>query len=182
MSTELGLEGEQFEELSRLPGYRVSRSGRVQSDYVRGSHGGRRSGIWADLKPRSQPPVGHLYVRLQGRKLYVHRLVLEAFVGPCPPGLQCLHGDGNPGNNHLDNLRWGTPLENSEDARRHGTLPMGEVHAFATLTESEVASIRALHSAGVRVGQIAKMIGRKHQLVSKIVLGQRWKHSYRSVT
>lgn len=35
---------------------------------------------------------------------YVHRLVLETFVGPCPDGLECCHKDGNKSNNDLSNL------------------------------------------------------------------------------
>jgi hypothetical protein len=53
----------------------------------------------------------------------VHRLVLEAFVGPCPIGMQCRHfPDPNPANCNLKNLQWGTPMENTEDKRVHGTL------------------------------------------------------------
>lgn len=51
----------------------------------------------------------------------VHRLVLEAFVGPCPDdGMECLHADGDPANNHVTNLRWGTRSENNLDKVRHG--------------------------------------------------------------
>lgn len=42
----------------------------------------------------------------------VHRLVLAAFVGPCPEGMEALHLDNDPSNNRLDNLKWGTPSEN----------------------------------------------------------------------
>lgn len=77
------------------------------------------------LSPGVQPPSGHLHVNLktQARKrtVAVHALVLEAFVGPRPDGLECLHGDGDPTNNRLDNLRWGTRSENNLDAVRHGT-------------------------------------------------------------
>ena len=51
---------------------------------------------------------------------YVHRLVLEAFVGPCPPGLECLHRDHDTANNRLRNLRWGTRTENIEDKVKAG--------------------------------------------------------------
>lgn len=50
----------------------------------------------------------------------VHRLVLESFVGSCPIGMECLHNDGNPSNNKLSNLSWGTPEQNWIDRRRHG--------------------------------------------------------------
>jgi hypothetical protein len=54
---------------------------------------------------------------------YVHRLVLEAFVGPCPDGCECRHLDGNSRNNALSNLAWGTSGENKLDEVRHGTHP-----------------------------------------------------------
>ncbi len=50
----------------------------------------------------------------------VHCLVLEAFVGPRPEGAECRHLDGDPTNNHLDNLAWGTNSENKYDVVRHG--------------------------------------------------------------
>lgn len=55
------------------------------------------------------------------RKLRIHRLVLEAFVGPCPDGMECCHNDGDPGNNRLSNLRWDTKSANEFDQVRHGT-------------------------------------------------------------
>lgn len=51
---------------------------------------------------------------------YIHRLVLEAFVGPCPDGMKALHADGNKTNNNVKNLRWGTSAENNLDIVKHG--------------------------------------------------------------
>jgi hypothetical protein len=49
----------------------------------------------------------------------VHRLVLEAFVGPCPDGMECLHSpDATRTNNRLDNLRWGTHQDNVDEVER----------------------------------------------------------------
>jgi hypothetical protein len=56
--------------------------------------------------------------RVQRR--HVHRLVLGVFVGPAPEGHEGCHRDGNPENNRLDNLYWGTPSENQYDKVRHG--------------------------------------------------------------
>lgn len=50
----------------------------------------------------------------------VHRLVLEVFVGPPPPGAYALHNDDDRTNNHVTNLRWGTPSENAVDQVRNG--------------------------------------------------------------
>lgn len=46
---------------------------------------------------------------------YVHRLVLEAFVGPAPSEHECDHIDRNPSNNKLENLRWVTHYENMKN-------------------------------------------------------------------
>lgn len=59
----------------------------------------------------------------RGRSRRVHQLVLEAFVGPCPEGMEALHGTGVRHDNCLINLRWGTPVENAADRVRHGTAP-----------------------------------------------------------
>jgi hypothetical protein len=48
-------------------------------------------------------------------------MVLEAFVGPCPPGLECCHGNGVGTDNWVENLRWDTHTENVLDSVRHGT-------------------------------------------------------------
>lgn len=51
----------------------------------------------------------------------VHSLVIEAFVGPRPEGMDVCHNDGNPLNSHVSNLRYGTRSENILDAVVHGT-------------------------------------------------------------
>jgi hypothetical protein len=57
----------------------------------------------------------------RGNSQCVHKLVLLAFVGPNPPKYECLHANGDPADNRLVNLRWGTRSENIQDAVRHGT-------------------------------------------------------------
>ena len=57
----------------------------------------------------------------KGRTLPVHRLVLEAWVGPCPDGYECCHNDGDFRNNTVSNLRWDTRSNNGRDKREHGT-------------------------------------------------------------
>ena len=70
------------------------------------------------VKPDTGRRYYHLSVggRTESRK--EHHLVLEAFVGP-GNGLWGLHADDDPANNHISNLRWGTPAENSADRRRN---------------------------------------------------------------
>ncbi len=51
----------------------------------------------------------------------IHRLVMLAFVGPCPAGHEVLHSDGARTNNRLSNLSYGTRSDNVQDSLRHGT-------------------------------------------------------------
>jgi len=78
----------------------------------------------------THPNGGHLYLQLHkggGRKpVFVHNLVLAAFVGPRPVDKpETRHLDGNPTNNHISNLRYGTHAENCADTIAHGTHSQG---------------------------------------------------------
>jgi len=104
------------EEWKPIPGYEgyyeVSNHGRV-----RGLKRGRV------LKSRVNHGGYHLVqLHKEGKKKHkrIHRLMLEAFVGPCPEGMECLHIDGDPANNRLDNLRWASPSDNNLDTVKHG--------------------------------------------------------------
>lgn len=96
-----------------------------------------RGNVWSERAQRLLKPQtlasGYQLVFLgkqDGKRLqfYVHRLVLEAFVGPCPEGAVACHWDDDKSNNHLDNLRWATQAENNLDCVRNGS----HIHANRT--------------------------------------------------
>ena len=80
---------------------------------------------WRILPGFEHNTYGHLGVNLVndcGKIIYyTHQLVLEAFVGSCPPGFEGCHNDNNPRNNALYNLRYDTRGSNSRDRIKHGT-------------------------------------------------------------
>src|SRR4051794_8244436 len=124
-----GPQGHELRPIEGFPGYLVATDGSVWSARGRGNppHHFRPSEDWERLTLYRRP-YGARYVVVclraepGGRvwQKYVPRLVLEAFVAPCPGGMECLHGDGDTANNRLATPRWGTPAENAQDARRHG--------------------------------------------------------------
>lgn len=77
------------------------------------------------LRAAPHGPYGHLSVHLRmnrcGRTCAVHRLVLCAFVGLPPDGMECCHNNGVASDNRLTNLRWDTSSANSYDIVRCGT-------------------------------------------------------------
>lgn len=118
-----------------------------------------------------------VYVPALRRQLEVHILVCETWHGPRPTSEhQAAHGNGIPADNRAANLRWATPLENMDDARRHGTLPIGERNGSAKLTEDDVRRIRALAAAGERSPAIAARFCVTDSMVRHIVNGRSWRH------
>lgn len=109
--------------------YEVSDLGRVRSVHrtvvCRNGRVIRRRAqlLVATLNDQGRP---HVTLRKPGSRVHrkVHSLVLSAFVGPRADGMEACHGDGNPANNRLENLRWDTRRGNRLDAVRHGTHPM----------------------------------------------------------
>lgn len=101
--------------------YEVSDHGAVRS-LPRKTAAGRNLKLRA-LSPRSDK-WGHLWVRLTRdgaeKTKFVHRLVLEAFSGPCPPGMVGCHRNDIAADNRLENLRWDTPSANRFDQVRNG--------------------------------------------------------------
>lgn len=133
------------------------------------------------IKPKKGPkkyPYLSVYLYSMGlrRSAAVHTLVLEAFVGPCPAGMQCRHLNGDSMDNRLENLAWGTLAENTEDKRRHGTIQNGEGNAAAKLTDRQVLQIRADHAGGESVRAIADRTGVPRSTVSHIVRRYSWRH------
>ncbi|WP_430393757.1 NUMOD4 motif-containing HNH endonuclease [Brevibacterium paucivorans] len=148
-----------------------------ENDYMVSDHGR----IWSHargrvLRPTKRARGGHLVVTLKGRQWRVHRVVMLAFIGPPPEGMEVCHQDGDPENNHLSNLRYDTHAANVNDRRRHGTHLRGVDIGIATrFTEDDVRIIRVLHSEGLSYQKIADMYGiRDRHHIKKIVKRKIW--------
>jgi hypothetical protein len=100
----------------------------------------------------------------------VHRLVCEAFHGPCPgPGYEPAHDDGNGYNNHTENLAWKTRPANNRDRVRHGTMA-----GRAKLTVEQVREIRRLGAGGAAHKLVARQFGVSHHAIRNILYRRAW--------
>lgn len=99
--------------------YEVSDAGRVRSLDRLDNRGRRTTGRVLAERPLRDGRV-RVSLAKNGQTVdgYVYRLVLEAFVGPCPKGMEALHWDDVRSNNTLSNLRWGTRTDNMRDMSR----------------------------------------------------------------
>jgi hypothetical protein len=111
-------------------------------------------------------------------------LVLMAFVGPRPKGLECCHEDDNPKNSELENLRWDTHKENAKDALKNGRMRIGQDNPRAILTEELVKKIREEHipgrrGPGIKEGSMAFLAIRYNlprTLISQALRKTAWRH------
>lgn len=131
------------------------------------------------LKPKiSKTGYAKLCLRRDGDKWYarIHRLVADAFIGPCPPGHQINHIDGDKLNNRSDNLEWATQAENMAHAAEVGLRPRGEGHKRSKLNEQKVREIRARHAAGENYRQLARAFNIDPSVTRRVVRREAWKH------
>jgi HNH endonuclease/NUMOD4 motif-containing protein len=111
--------------------------------------------VWSHKNKKVLKPAptskGYLTVNLydgsspkKPRSRCVHDLVMAAFVGPKPTGMQVDHKDANKLNNALSNLEYVSGSENVLRAERRGLNfhPTGVSSVNGKLTERDVAEIR----------------------------------------
>ena len=140
--------------------YQVSNLGRV------------RSNKWGRTTILRNNLVGCGYYRMSistkigVRYLYVHRMVMESFVGINPLKNVVNHKDGNKLNNRLENLEWVTQGENV----RHSVvmhLSRGTTikNPFRKLSDLDVLAIRASKEPTARLSERYKV---KSAYINKI--------------
>ena len=151
-------QAEEWCKVTELP-YEVSTYGNV-----------RRIGASHNLRPGSHTK-GYAMVclskpRSKPRTFFVHRLLLETFVGPCPEGWMADHKDGNKKNNHLSNLEWVTARENTVRALVLGLLT----------TRLTPETVREIKNSPLSLRKIARQYGVSRDAIHKVKRGRAWKH------
>jgi hypothetical protein len=154
--------------------YRASTGGRVRS--IDRTVGVRRvRGVV--LKPTPNNRGGYLLISMScdnpepehpKHKITVHKVILNTFAGPCPPGMEACHGPGGPADNRWPDsgLRWGSKPENDaeriEALRRAGrsgngrAVPAPKIHRPCILCAAPVThGGRRCHDCVVKIGQEA---------------------------
>jgi hypothetical protein len=161
-------------------GYMVSDDGQVMSiaRYIKSDrHRSGRQLIRQRILKSFGDGHGYQTVQLTGqKKRKVHQLVADAFLGPCPPGHEVRHLDGDRSHNVKGNLAHGTRAQNVADAIEHGTFTRGEKNGVAKLLNSQVSAIKKRLLNGASTGLLAKEFGVSPQAISSIRSGRNWAH------
>ncbi len=174
-----------FKDTVDLPGYKIGFDGSVWSckkTLPVGPRGQMKlvlTNSWCKINPFAEKR-GRLYIDVGSRRKgkrkrhAIHKLVLEAFIGKCPNGLEGCHNDGNVKNNSLPNLRWDTHQSNIDDCVKHGVLPWGSHCKKSKLTDDQVAEIRLLRALGEKIVDLGIRYGVHSSHISRIANNKMW--------
>jgi HNH endonuclease len=148
---------EVWAEIPGYPGYIASTLGNIMGP----------SGRVLKWQHHKKKKSGKSYpnVEIREKQIPVHKLILTTFAGPRPPNMQCRHLNDNPDDNRLENICWGTQLDNHIDAIKNGRI--------GCLTTKEINFIRASTRTPLRT--IAAQLKLSKSAVQLIRTRQTWK-------
>ena len=162
-----------LKEIKWFPGYQIDEKGNIYSMIQRAN------------QPKPTVPrllnvydsAGYKAIRLvkngKPHKRFIHRLLLETFVGAPKQGQHCRHLNGDKKDNRLKNLVWGTRSENMMDRVRHGTDNRGEKHGMNKYSKAQVLAIRKMCQTMQRK-DVANQLGIPTSAVISICNGRGW--------
>jgi hypothetical protein len=136
---------------------RGTQAGRVLSQQPH-PRGYRQATVWVDNRPQ---------------QVLVHRLVADAWFGPCPAGHEVNHLNLDKTDNRPSNLEYVTRSENLLHRASAG-IGRGERNGSTVLTEAAVRAIRAEHSSGLGYKRLADKHGVSWGAVRDVVKRRSW--------
>jgi transposase len=175
---EFGIDtGVEYRDIPGFIGYRAGADGSIWSCWSLGKKAVLNY-RWRQLRTSSDK-TGRLQVGLKvastKKTFRVHRLVLEAFRGSCPDGREACHGNNNPSDNRIDNLRWGTREENLADFLTDTEKRAGALKKVRKLTLEQAQEIRATDMARFTLEEVAAKFGVHPQTISDILAGKKYR-------
>ena len=100
---------------------------------------------------------------------------MSAFVGPCPEGQEVRHLDGDPTNNAINNLAYGTGSENKRDMYLHGGRKTGAKSHLAKYDDTVIQQVMGLKGR-VSSRKAALNFGMSREYVSQLWRGESRTH------
>lgn len=160
------IRGEEWRPVVGFDRYEVSNMGRVRSLFTRAPR----------MMVGRVTKWGYREITLTyAPKKTVHKLigalVLRAFVGPRPTGLEVAHDNGKASDDRLSNLAYKTKIQNAADRERHGKTVRGAQNGGAILTVSEVRRIRKMPG---ECSAIAPLFGVSRSAIHSIKTRKSW--------
>ena len=165
----------EYRPIDNYPGYRVGSDGSVWTCKKKITGNGKYilATTWHRMRGRKIKDYPRVTLSHDGQKtdIFIHLLVLRAFIGPCPTGMEACHANDIKTDNRVVNLRWDTPQNNWIDRKQNGHdgSQWGETSHFARLTNVEVADLRTLAAQGISWAILAERYNIQMRYVRLIV-------------
>lgn len=147
--------------ITGYPNFYVSKRGRVWKRI--------RDGTWKELRYIKNPTRGYLYVSLSGKHFRLNRLVAMVYIPNPENKAYVCHKDNNPCNNHIDNLYWGTPSENTQQCIRDGRGYIGDKNPRAKVKNIDREIIRRKFTLGSTINELTKEYNLSRSAIRKIL-------------
>jgi len=163
-----------------FPAYRISDDGVLETKWQWGAFyiGMDKKEIWK-VMPYKYDKKGYVVVTLcdinKRRRTRLHRIVAEAFISEPPfNGAIVRHLDGNPHNNSVGNLAWGTYKQNEDDKILHGTW--NTRNGGAKITQKQVLEIREKLNNGYKEKDLAIEYNVSRPTITRIKNNKIWRN------
>lgn len=157
--------------------YEVSNLGNIKSKVRTGiTNFGERTYGGKVVKPFLSTvgyPAVNLTYKGYRKQFHVHKLVLEAFNGKAPEGMEGCHNNGVKTDFYLTNLRWDTRKNNHADKKLHGTHQEGEKNPSAKLTTKQAILIKY---SKISIKKLSEEFNLSRGCIEKVRYGTSWKH------
>lgn len=157
-----------FKPIPGFPNYSVSRAGIVLGQRGQQLKLDKTKGGYLRFRPCIDGAMS---------MMSVHRAVLLSWVGPPPDDLRrfACHRDGDPLHNSVENLYWGSYLDNWKDRKVHGNDGRGSKNGRAKMTFERAQELRALYATGqYTYHKLAQVFGISQAQANKIGRGLYW--------
>jgi transposase len=163
--------------IKEYPDYSITRDGKIYRMTFRNRNS------YKETEPRllkNKLDKAHGYVLVQLCKNgeihteFLHKLLLETFIGKCPEGKESSHINGIRSDNRIENLCWETRKENHARKHQHGTAQFGEKNPFVKLSEADVKEIWEMLSNGKKQRDIANKFNVHESTISAIKHRKSW--------
>jgi len=164
-------------QIAWAPGYSVSNEGLVFSSRLCSGRVSKDKRKVLKFDQSGKMPHKRVTLSVNGvtKRILVHRLVAEAFLGaPSEDQVVVRHLNGDAENNHVSNLAWGTHKDNEADKKRHGRSMTGTRNHFAKLTWENVRDIRESLAKGHTCKSQAVKFGMSRGAIESIKANRTW--------
>ena len=140
------------------PNYHITKDGRLFSN---------KSGEWIERKGQVYRGCPSFY--FEGKWHRSSRLVAMVYIPNPENKAYVCHKDNNPCNNHIDNLYWGTPSENTQQCIRDGRGYIGDKNPRAKVKNIDREIIRRKFTLGSTINELTKEYNLSRSAIRKIL-------------